>query len=243
MAKAIWKYCYWLDEQQLEALQQQMKAQGIRMTQAEKNVCEALLGDIGYAEPSVWPLICKHDAAPWYEKSPQAGRILVASSFELDEQYSPFLETTLEPVSFIPPVTPSPEDMARMAQDAGYKSREPEGWGAFPREMGEAIVKGLAKMHDRPPEEFQDLLTAWTANHANFVNPSCRADAAFENAPYSITDSAHISSCCVELFNLLDSTEKALLVRPCIGGVIVKALQRDQYYRVNIVKNIQKNKG
>ena len=107
--------------------------------------------------------------------------------------------------------------------------------------MGEAIVNGLAKMHDKPPQAFEDLLTTWTANHANFVKGCHRADAAFENAPYSITDSAHISSCCVELFNLLESKEKALLVRPCIGGVIVKALERDQYYLVSLVKNAQKN--
>jgi hypothetical protein len=54
------------------------------------------------------------------------------------------------------------------------------------------------------------------------------------NAPYSIADTVHISSCCVELFNLLDSNEETLLVRPCIGSVIVKVLEKDRYYRVTL---------
>ena len=45
-------------------------------------------------------------------------------------------------------------------------------------------------------------------------------------------DSVHMSTCCVEMFNLINTQEQALLVRPCIGAVIVKAFERDQYYLV-----------
>ncbi len=233
----IWKYCYWLEQPTFEKLKNNLQGKGIEILPAKQNVCEALLSEIGYAEPQVWPEICKHDATPWYKESKHAGKNLVVSSFRLDEEYTPFLETTIEPVTFEPPSLPVREEKSRLVRDEYYKNHEPADWGTFPQEMGAAIVKGLAQMHATEPEEFKDLLETWTAVHANFINPVYRADAEFENAPYSIADSAHISSCCVELFNVIDSKEKALLVRPCIGGVIVKALQRDQYYLVRPVKN------
>ena len=37
--------------------------------------------------------------------------------------------------------------------------------------------------------------------------------------------------------NLIGTGEKALLVRPCIGSVIVKAFEQDRYYLVRPVKN------
>jgi hypothetical protein len=54
------------------------------------------------------------------------------------------------------------------------------------------------------------------------------------HAPYSVADSTHIGTCCVELFNLLGTNEDALLVRPCIGSVIVKVLEKNRYYLVRL---------
>lgn len=232
-----WKYCYWLDEINLAKLQKQMTEKGIEMVRAKRNPCEALQDKIGYAEPDTWSLICKYDAAPWYNNSKHSGEFIVTSSFPLDTEYSGFLETTITPVSFDPPYLPTKEEKAGLAKNKKYLHSEPPGWGEFPEEMGEAIVNGLAKMHGTTPEKFEDLLLEWTAAHSNFVNPMHRADNKFKQAPYSIADSAHVSSCCVELFNLLDSQEEALLVRPCIGIVIVKVLEKDRYYLVRIVKN------
>ena len=102
--------------------------------------------------------------------------------------------------------------------------------GLFPKEMGAAIVAGLQKMFGSPVRNFDELHSTWSAVHANFVCPRLPGSGAdYGDAPYSIADSAPISSCCVELFNMLGSQEP-LLVRPCIGGVIVKALEKDRYY-------------
>ena len=231
-----WKYCYWMDVEHLDQVKQQMADRGIEPVQAKQNSCEVLREEIGYAEPAVWSVICRHDAAPWYNASKFAGKYLVVASFPL-EDFSEFLETTITPVSFDPPAMPDRAKQKELAEDPAYKSREPKDWGAFPAEMGEAIVQGLAKMHNAEPEQFEDLLETWTAVHANFAVPLYRAGNDYADAPYSIADSAHISSCCVELFNLLDSPEKALLVRPCIGAVIVQPLERDTYYLVHIIKN------
>jgi hypothetical protein len=229
------KYCYWLDKQALSALKKQMTVKGIEMVRAKRNPCEALRGEIGYAEPHTWDVICKHDAAPWYYASRHAGKNLVASSFPLEEKYSPFLETTIEISLFQPEAFPSSEEMGQLATDSEYLLRQPEGWGKLPAEMGETIVQGLSKMIGKPFGTFKNLLHTWTAVHANFVSPRYRAGSEFMDAPYSVSDTVHISSCCVELFNLLGSKEHALLARPCIGAVIVNVLKRDQYYLVRVV--------
>jgi hypothetical protein len=231
----IFKYCYWLDEPALAMLQKQMAGKGMEMVRAEKNPCEALRGEIGFAEPHTWDIICKHDAAPWYHASKHATKTLVLSSFPLDREYKKFLETTIELSPFKPANLPSQEEIEKLATDKAYLARQPEGWGEFPAEMGEAIVQGLSKMTGKSFGEFKDLLCTWTAVHANFVNPQYRAEKEYVDAPYSVSDTAHISSCCVELFNLLGSKEHALLVRPCIGAVIVNVLKNDQYYLVRVM--------
>jgi len=231
----IWKYCYWLKPDIFSALQTLMTSRSISMLPAKQNPCEVIRADIGYAAPEVWPLICKHDATPWYRASRHAGKYLVASSFPLDREFEPCLTTTIQPVDFSPPAMPTPEQEQLLANDPRYQARQPEGWGAFPHEMGEAIVNGLAKVFGTPHEPFENLLRTWTAVHANFIAPSFRADQSFYHAPYSIAPSVRISSGCVEFFNLIDAAEQALLVRPCIGGVMVKAFEKDRYYLVRPV--------
>lgn len=234
--KGIWKYCYWMDDSALSKLKKQMEEKGIKMVPAERNPCEALKDEIGYAEPHTWGIICKHDAKPWYSASKHAGENLVVSSFPLGEEYKPFLETTIEHSSFEPKEFPSKDAMTKLAKDETYLSRKLEGWGAFPKEMGEAIVKGLTKMSGKPLDKFEDLLSSWDAVHSNFVNPKYRAGEEYTNAPYTVADSIHTGTCCVELFNLLDSKEDVMLVRPCIGSVIVKVLEKDRYYLVRPVR-------
>ncbi len=235
----IWKYCYWLDDQRLQGLKKEMAEKKVEMVRAEKNPCEALKGDIGYAELHTWEVICEHDAAPWYAASKHVGKNLVISSFPLGPAYEPFLETTIEPSSFEPETLPSCEEHARIATDETFLSCQPGGWGKFPKEMGDAIAKGLADLAGEPPKGFKDILCTWTAVHSNFVNPQYRAGEEFMEAPYSIADTTHISSCCVELFNLIGSREPGLLVRPCIGAVIVKVLEKERYYFVRLAKGEQ----
>ncbi len=234
--KSVWKYCYWFDEEQLSHLKKKMHSDGIEMTVAKQNPCEAFLGRIGYAEPHTWPAICKFDAAPWYAQSRFSGKIVVAASSRLDG-YDELLETTVAPVDFTPPEMPSVQQKKALTGDAAFESCKPAQWDDFPQEMGEQIAQGLAKISGRPADTWDDLFASWTAVHANFVSPQYRAGDEFLNAPYSIGDSFNISSCCVQLFNLFDSKEKAFLVRPCTGATIVQALEKNQYYFVRLVKN------
>ena len=231
-----WKYSYWLDDSDLEQLKKEMSDKEITMTCAQYAPCEALKGEIGYAEPQVWPLLCKPDATPYYLESKFNGKTLVVSSFPLNEQFHNFLETTITPVAFQPSRMPSQQEKEELCEDSVYLAKEPAAWSAFPEEWSEEMVKGFARMTGKQSTTFEDILVRWTAVHANFINPKFRADETFVQAPYSVEETKFISTCCVELFNLLDSEEKALLVRPCIGAVIAEALTDNQYYLVTLEK-------
>jgi len=235
--KVVWKYCYWLEKKRFNTFQEEMKVQGVEMRRAEKNPCEALLADIGYAAPDCWSAICLHDALPWFEASPFAGKTLILSSQALNPAYDDCLETTITPVKFKPESMPDKTELEALINDPLFAQRKPAAWDQFPREMGEQIVKGLARLSGKPSGTWQELFQNWTAVHANFVAPRFRTNDE-QAAPYSISDTFSISSCCVELFNLLDSDEKALLVRPCTGAALIQALERDRYYLVRLVKNI-----
>ena len=236
----VWKYVYWLEEAALAALKEEMAAAGTEIAAATKCPCEALKGEIGFAAPEIWTVICKHDADVWYRPSKHAGKYLVGSSFELAERFRPFLETTLTKVPFSPPPFPSSEQKRQLADDTVFLSKKPEDWDAFPEEMREPILKGLATMPGETFHTWEELFLSWTAVHANFVHPRYRADGKLHHAPYSIAESKNISSCCVELFNLLDSEEPAMLVRPCVGATIIEAAEENQYHLVKVVRNVGK---
>ena len=165
----------------------------------------------------------------------------MVASYPLGKNYSPFIETTIEESDFEPIDFPPEGELFELADNTTYRSRIPEGWGAFPQEMGEAIVRGLNNLSGKKLASFKDLLSRWDAVHANFAHPRYRADKAFMHAPYSVADSLHIGTCCVELFNLLDAQEDTLLVRPCIGSVIVRVLEKNRYYLVHLVKRTTDN--
>jgi len=239
MQQDAWKYCYWLDAGRFQTLQQAMAQQGIEIRRAEKNPCEVLLSDIGYAAPDCWALICGYDAKPWFDASPFRDKTLVVSSTPLGSAYSDCLETTITPVTYKPREMPDQSDREKLAQDPRFLERKPAAWDDFPRQMGEQIVKGLARLSGKPAGTWDDLFLSWTSVHANFVAPRFRSDDETA-APYSIGDTFSISSCCVELFNLLCSDEPALLVRPCTGAAILQVLERDRYYLVRLVNNTKR---
>ena len=232
-----WKYSYWLDDNHLARLKNEIQDTGREMTCAHYAPCEVLKGEIGYAEPQVWPVLCKPDATPYYVESKFNGKNLIVSSFPLNEPYQSYLETTINPVDFKPTTMPSEQEKEALCEDRVYLSKEPAAWSDFPQEWSEEMVKGFARMSGNESITFEDILIRWSAVHANFINPHYRADETYAHAPYSTDETRYISTCCVELFNLLDSPEKAFLVRPCIGAVMTEALTENQYYHVSIIRN------
>jgi len=233
----VWKYSYWMDDNYLAQLIEEMKEKKIEMVCAQYSPCEVFKGDIGYAQPHVWPIICKPDATPWYTESRFNGKNLVVSSKALGDPFRSFLETSIIPTDFDPECMPTLKEKEELTKNHKYLEREPSAWRKFPADWSEEMTKGFAHMTGNQSITFKDILLRWVAVHANFINPVYRANEEFSYASYSTDESRYISTCCVELFNLLDSDEKAFLVRPCIGAVIVEALTENKYYYVVLEKN------
>jgi len=228
------KYVYWLDDAYLLQLKEQVKDKGKEMLKAEKAPCEALRGEIGYAKPQVWTVLCKYDAAPWYYVSKHTEKNLVVSSFFLSEEYSQFLQTTIEPSLFQPKCLPSNEELIELSRDPFYLSSVPKDFLRFPKEIEQNFLKVVGEMTGESFEKLEDYICTRTAVHSNFLNPKYRAGKEFMDAPYSVA--IHVGACCVELFNLLDSKESAMLVKPCTGSIQLQVLKKDYHYLVHIIK-------
>lgn len=52
-----WKYCYWLDNENLAKLKKELEEKDRPFIRAEKNPCEILLAETGFAEPDSWEVI------------------------------------------------------------------------------------------------------------------------------------------------------------------------------------------
>jgi hypothetical protein len=95
------------------------------------------------------------------------------------------------------------------------------------------------------PFDFEKILMSHSANHANFIDPKFFITMNGEKVPYSIADSIHVCSSCLEFFNILGSQWSLKYVVPCIGAVQFAYLPKDQYFEVRIQrgKGADKNEG
>jgi hypothetical protein len=81
-------------------------------------------------------------------------------------------------------------------------------------------------------KDYDFLYLSHTANHANFIKPQFFIQDSEEIVPYSIDKSAHLCSCCIELFGVLGGEYKKKLVSPCPGATIFARLEPDRYLLV-----------
>ena len=79
---------------------------------------------------------------------------------------------------------------------------------------------------------YDALHVSHTANHANFMRPQFFVTKDRQRVPYSIDHSAHLCSCCLELFKVIGEQYPAKLVAPCPGATIFARLKPDQYLLV-----------
>jgi len=225
------KYSYWMDKESFEKLKEELKKDGTELYSAQRVPCELLKADIGYAAPEVWKVTCKYDAAPWYDASDKAGKFLVLSSKPLHANYEKYLETTIKGSDFQPPNYPAKEDIKSLANSETFKKRKPKGWVEFPKETAEKLAAGI-KTITGVDEPLEQIFEVWSAVHDNFLEGRFAIKEGENTVPYTIADTNHTSSCCVELFNLAGEEFRVKLVKPCLGAKIIKALEADKYYRV-----------
>jgi hypothetical protein len=171
---------------------------------------------------------CRRQGA-WYRQSDKNGKYLVISDKPLPE-YEP--ETVIEVSDFKAPGLPDTAGIKKLAEDKEYKKSAPEEWFKLTRKDNNHWKKLLAKL--KIDESLEQGFEIHNANHANFIKGEYSVKTDKGPAPYSIADSAHVCSSCVELFNLHSAMEKYKVkyVMPCPGLVIYVGFEKDRYLKV-----------
>ena len=132
---------------------------------------------------------------------------------------------------FQPPRLASPGDKEEMIRDPGFQQRIPPEWQNVD-ETEKRIYLRWAKRFGSQIEDYDFLFLSQTANHANFLKPRFFIERKSEAVPYSIDMTAHLCSCCLELFQILGEDFARKLVRPCPGATLFARLKPDQYFLV-----------
>ena len=221
------KYVYWLTPQEEAALQ---RREGPDFWAARNVVCTLLhrAKRIGSAGPGVWDRLCRRQGS-WYRRSSKNGQYLVVSAEPLTE-YQHRLETVLTLSDFSLPQPATVAGKKRLIESQLFLGLLPPGWNRpTAREKEHAVA--WAQRLEPSVASFARLFLTATANHANFISPMFFTRVKGRPVPYSIDRSAHLCSCCVELFGLMEMAPSCVLVAPCPGAVRFARLEPDQYLR------------
>jgi len=225
------KHIYWLTEDEEARLRDELRAREIKIKTARGIVCTPLdrINRIASVAPEVWNDSCSRQGS-WYRRSEKNGLYLIISSFEL-EGYGDRRSAVITQSDFVPPRLASMEDKEALSESPGFRDRVPDQW----KEVGETekrIYLRWARRLGSDVNDYDFLYRSHTANHANFIDPHFFIESEDGIIPYSIDRSAHLCSCCVELFQVLGEEFKRKLVAPCPGATIFARLKPDRYLLV-----------
>jgi len=225
------KHIYWLTKDEEARLRDELASRKIKVRAAKGIVCTPLdvINKIASVAPDVWNDTCSRQGS-WYRTSEQNGLYLIVSSFEL-EDYEDSKSAVLTESAFVPPKLASLENKKALLEDPKLRERIPEGWKQV-GEIEKRIYLRWARRLGSDIQEYDFLYLSHTANHANFINPQFFIEDEDGVIPYSIDKSAHLCSCCVELFQVLGGEFHRKLVAPCPGAIIFARLKPDRYLLV-----------
>ena len=225
------KHVYWLTKAEEASLRAELAGRNINLKSAKGIVCTPLdvINKISSVAPEVWDDICSRQGS-WYRTSDKNGQYLVISSFEL-KGFGDQRATIISESNFVPPRLASLKDKKALLEDSSVKSRIPEEWQHV-EDIEKRIYLRWARRLGSDVKDYDFLYLSHTANHANFISPRffIRDDNGI--IPYSVERSAHLCSCCVELFQVLGSDYEKKLVAPCPGATIFARLKPDRYLLV-----------
>jgi hypothetical protein len=232
------KFCYWVDADRLKKVRENVEQSGGEFDDEARIPCRALRvsREISHCAPTAWDGFCRRRTS-WYWESEKAGQHLIVSSRSLDhlDVKNPIMITE---TSFKPDRLPSPDEIAQLVKSQEYQKRKPKAWEEV-EPIDKDFYQTWFKRH-RPDEpfDFENIFAHHSANHANFLDPNFFVNLEGIIAPYSIADSIHSCSSCLEFFNILGSQCSVKYVVPCIGAVQFAHLPLDQYLKVEtIVRN------
>jgi hypothetical protein len=225
------KHIYWLTQEEEAFLRSELETRRIKLKTIKGVVCFPLSESVKIASvpPEVWGQTCARQGS-WYRASEKNGQYLVVSGFELgDTTYQRAAVLTL--TDFRPPSTANLGDKKSLVEDPSFQSQIPPHWKEVD-EKEKKLYLSWAKKLGSSVDDYDFLYLTQTANHANFLNPRFFIRDNGVTIPYSLDMSAHLCSCCLELFQVIGSSFTKKLVAPCPGATIFAELKPDRFILV-----------
>ena len=225
------KHIYWLTRDEALQLQNTLKRRGVKLKHAKGIVCTPLdkINKITSVAPEIWDDTCGRQGS-WYRTSDKNGFHLIISAFDLDG-FEDRKAAVITESDFVLPLPASQLEKQVLLEDPRIQERMPARWRQVD-DMEKRIYLRWAKRLGSSVQDYDQLYMTHTANHANFITPRFFIETPDGIVPYSIDRSAHLCSCCVELFQVLGSEFKKKLVAPCPGATIFARLKPDRYLLV-----------
>ncbi|MBT3258559.1 MAG: hypothetical protein HN366_19165 [Deltaproteobacteria bacterium] len=225
------KYIYWLTRDEALQLQNTLDSRGIKLKHAKGIVCTPLdrINKITSVAPEIWDDTCGRQGS-WYRTSDKNGLYLIVSAFEL-EGFEARRAAVITESDFVLPQPASLTEKQVLIEDPRIQERMPARWRQVD-DIEKRIYLRWAKRLGSSVQDYDQLYMTHTANHANFITPRFFIETSESIVPYSIDKSAHLCSCCVELFQVLGSEFKKMLVAPCPGATLFARLKPNRYLLV-----------
>jgi hypothetical protein len=226
------KHVYWLTKDEETRLREELVVAGVRLRSAKGIVCTPLdrINKITRVAPEVWNETCARQGS-WYRRSDKNGLYLIVSSFPL-EGYEAHQAAIITESDFILPRPATREEKEALVAAPAFASRLPPDWQRVD-DIEKRIYLRWAKRLGSEVEDYDFLYLSHSANHANFMQPRFFVRDGKGIIPYSIDQSAHLCSSCVELFQILGGGYEKKLVAPCPGATIYARLKPDRFLLVN----------
>jgi hypothetical protein len=225
------KHIYWLTAGEEARLRKDLAPRGITLKSTRHIVCAPLdpISKPASVAPEVWNESCNRQGS-WYRQSDKNGLYLVVSPVDLPEIEDKKAAVITES-DFVPPRLAGDADRSALVADPMYQVAEPEDWKR-PGDVEKRIYLRWARRMGSDVEDYGDLYLSHSANHANFIHPRLFVRDKNGIVPYSIDRTAHLCSCCLELFQVLGGKFEKKLVAPCPGAAIFSRLKKDRYLLV-----------
>ncbi len=232
------KFVYWLSEGEESRLRQELEQRRITLRSARAVVCTPLdeINRIASVAPDVWSATCARQGS-WYRASNKKGLHLIVSSFELGD-YQRRLAATITRSDFVPPRYATLSEKEAFLKNDEFLSEIPPRWSRAD-DLEKRTYLRWARRLGSAETDYDSLHLSHTANHANFMRPQFFIKRNRHRVPYSIDRSAHLCSCCLELFLVIGEQYPTKLVAPCPGATIFARLRPDQYLLVENAPNAQ----
>jgi hypothetical protein len=228
------KFCYWVDSHGLKAVRKNLEESKIDLPDEAQIPCRVLRPStaIIFIAPQAWNGFCKRRTS-WYRKSEMADKFLIVCNSQLDlpDLRNPIVITES---NFKPDRLLSPEEIPQLIQSKKYQMKKPPEWDKPDPLEKDFYQRWFERQQRKEPFDFDKILLSHSANHANFLDPKFFIKLDGLIVPYSIADSLHVCSSCLEFFNILGSQWSVKYVVSCIGAVQFARLPMDKYFEVKI---------